>query len=71
MSKKPDRCPICGYYLTMAAEFTGSRCIDPGHWQAAGVLGARDYSPMAKIVAWANVELTHRTANHTSAANQP
>jgi len=45
----------------MAAEFTGQRCVDPAHWQAAGVLAPRDYYPMAKIVSAASVELNQRS----------
>jgi hypothetical protein len=60
MTPHPDRCPICGYYLTMAVEFSGCRCVDPAHWQAAGVLTSRDYYPMAKIMSWANRELKQR-----------
>ncbi len=57
---RPDRCPICGYYLTLAVEFAGCRCIDPAHWQAAGKLASRDYFPMAKIVSAASIELNQR-----------
>lgn len=62
----PERCPICGYFLTTAAEFTGRRCVDPGHWQAAGVLSPRDYYPMAQIASQADVERHQRSTNqHT------
>jgi hypothetical protein len=60
---KPSRCPICGYYLTIATQFAGSRCVDPGHWQAAGILAPRDYYPMAKIASGATVELNQRSDN--------
>ena len=61
---KPDPCPICGYYLTTAPQFAGCRCIDPAHWQAAGVLSSRDYYPMAKIASGAHSELNRRPDNH-------
>jgi hypothetical protein len=63
---KPIRCPICGYYLTTAAQFTGYRCVDPGHWQAAGLLEARDYYPMAQIASRASVELNYRSATQNT-----
>ncbi|MBN1218385.1 MAG: hypothetical protein JXM69_05625 [Anaerolineae bacterium] len=65
-TNKPDRCPICGYYLTTLAEFAGSRCVDPGHWQAAGALSPRDYFPMAQIASQASVEYHHRVTNQNS-----
>ncbi len=60
MNNKPRRCPICGYYLTTALEFAGCRCIDPGHWQAAGVLTSRDYLPMAQLASYAATEQNRR-----------
>jgi hypothetical protein len=64
IGNKPPRCPICGYYLTMAVQFAGCRCVDPGHWQAAGVLNPRDYYPMAKIASGAHAEHSRRTNGH-------
>ena len=61
--EQPTRCPICGYYLTLELEFSGCRCIDPAHWQAAGVLKPRDYYPMARVAAGSGVELSRRQAN--------
>ena len=50
----------------MATQFAGSRCVDPGHWQAAGVLNPRDYYPMARIASDANAEQSRRGRdNHT------
>jgi hypothetical protein len=60
MNDEPTRCPICGYYFTIARQYAGYRCIDPGHWQAAGVLNPRDYYPMAKIASSANSEISRR-----------
>jgi hypothetical protein len=62
-TRKPDSCSICGYYLTTAIEFSGHRCIDPSHWQAAGLLTSGDYYPMAKMAAWARIETNQRSAN--------
>ena len=56
MTNKPKSCPICGYYLTIAAQFAGYRCVDASHWQAAGLITPHDYYLMAKIAAWAPVE---------------
>jgi hypothetical protein len=61
MTNKPDCCPICGYYLTTAVQFAGSRCVDPGHWQAAGLLALDDYHSIAKIASWANTEHNQRS----------
>lgn len=63
---QPERCPICGYYLTTAVELTGSRCVDPGHWQAAGVLSPRDYYPLAQVASQASVERHRRSTYQDS-----
>jgi hypothetical protein len=60
---QPGRCPFCNYYLTTAAQFASDRCVDPGHWQATGLLAPRDYYLLAKIAARANEELNQRPAN--------
>jgi hypothetical protein len=60
IGNKPPRCPICGYFLTTANQFAGCRCVDPGHWQAAGILNPQDYYPMAKIVSGALTEQNQR-----------
>lgn len=62
----PARCTICGYYLTTFEQYAGNRCVDPGHWQAAGALTPSDFYPMARIAAWANSERNQRTVNRDS-----
>ncbi len=52
----PGRCKICGNYFTTSAEFASSRCMEPGHWLAAGVLSPTDYYPIAKIAARASAK---------------
>ena len=59
-SCEPGRCTICGYYLTTSDEYVGYRCLDPGHWQAAGVLVSSDFYPMARLAAQAHAELNIR-----------
>ena len=51
---KPERCAICGCYVTLNEEYAGSRCLDPGHWQAAGVFTFPDFYTMARIMAAAS-----------------
>lgn len=70
MADEPKSCPICGHYQTIAATFAGYRCIDAGHWQAAGLITPRDYYLMAKIAAWAKKDLNLRLMNQ-AAANSP
>lgn len=60
---EPDSCSICGYYLTTANEFAGHRCVEPSHWQAAGLLSSSDYYRMAEIAAWISEELSQRSPN--------
>jgi hypothetical protein len=60
---KPNQCTICGYYLTTGEEYAGHRCLDPGHWQAAGLLSPNDFYPMAIITARASIEFNLRLAN--------
>jgi hypothetical protein len=57
---EPKQCTICGYYLTTSAEYTGRRCLDPAHWQAAGLLASSDFYPMARIAAQAHAEFKVR-----------
>lgn len=66
MTDEPKICPICGYYLTISAQFAGYRCINVGHWQAAGLIAPYDYYMMAKIMARASVELNLRSMNLNS-----
>jgi len=47
---QPGRCTICGCYLTTVQDYAGDRCLDPAHWQAAG-LAPRDFYAMARIMA--------------------
>ena len=49
-SNIPKCCRICGRYLTTVEEFTGYRCLDPGHWQAAG-LSPSDFYAIARVAA--------------------
>lgn len=53
---QPAICAICGNYLTIGEEFAGYRCLDPAHWQAAGLLTASDFYPMARLAARAHLE---------------
>jgi len=57
---RPSCCTMCGYYLTTDEKYTGLRCVDPGHWQAAGLLRPRDFYAMARLVAGARTELARR-----------
>jgi hypothetical protein len=51
LPNRPKRCTICGCYLTLNEEYVGARCLDPGHWQAAGLLTPPDFYTMARIMA--------------------
>jgi hypothetical protein len=42
--------------LTIEVQFSGESCTDPAHWQAAGLLSAHDYYPMAIIAGRANLK---------------
>ncbi|MCB0213516.1 MAG: hypothetical protein KDJ52_29505 [Anaerolineae bacterium] len=56
---EPIACSICGLFFTLSGQFAGKRCIDPGHWQAAGIITVKDYYTMAKIkAAKANEQLS-------------
>lgn len=57
---KPTCCAICGHYLTTNAKYAGQRCLDPGHWQAVGLLASTDFYSMARLTAQASVELNRR-----------
>ena len=59
-------CLICGHYLTTDEQYTGNRCVDPGHWLAAGLLAPRDFYLMARMVAGARAELARRPDNHNT-----
>ena len=63
ISNEPNRCVICSYYLTIAQEYVGHRCVDPGHWQAAGLLTSNDFYSMACLAASAFTELNYRDCN--------
>lgn len=60
MINQPERCSFCKYYLTTDPQFVGYRCVDPGHWQAAGLLKPGDYYPLAQVAAIAIVEHKQR-----------
>ena len=61
---EPITCSICGLFFTLSVQFAGERCIDPGHWQAAGIITVKDYYIMAKIKAeTANEQLSRRNKN--------
>ncbi len=62
-TSKPNCCAICGNYLTTVEKYAGSRCVDPAHWQAAGVLTPGDFYPMARIASWAKAEFNQRLNN--------
>jgi hypothetical protein len=53
-------CLICGHCLTTQEQYAGNRCTDPGHWQAAGLLGPRDFYSLARLVAGIRAELVRR-----------
>ncbi|MCB0168459.1 MAG: hypothetical protein KDI79_29795 [Anaerolineae bacterium] len=57
---EPISCRICGYLHTLSVQYAGHRCVDPGHWQAAGLISFKDYYSLAKIAAEARKELHHR-----------
>lgn len=59
-SHRPSCCLICGHYLTTDEQYTGNRCVDPGHWLAAGLLAPRDFYLMARMVAEERAELARR-----------
>lgn len=57
---QPNCCTICGGYQTTTGAYTGNRCTDPGHWQAAGLLTSRDFYSLAQIAALAHQERAYR-----------
>lgn len=63
-NSKPDQCTICGSYLTVTEEYAGARCLDPAHWQAAGILNSTDFYPMARIMAEATAQYG-RSSHHS------
>jgi hypothetical protein len=66
MTHKPPCCAICGYYLTTDEQYLGHRCVDPEHWQAAGLFSPRDFYLMARLVAGAGAELAQRADDLTA-----
>ena len=68
----PDRCVFCGHYLTIEEEYTGQRCVDPAHWQAAGQFAPRDFYRMARLMAGGRAELSSRPRmNRVKSSDQP
>lgn len=65
-NENPGVCHICGCYFTIVNEYCGHRCLDPGHWQAAGLLAPDDFYPMALIAAQSNAELSFRARQNLS-----
>ncbi len=59
-NQNPDLCQFCGCYFTIINEYCGHRCLNPGHWQAAGLLAPHDFYPMALIAAQRNAEMSFR-----------
>jgi hypothetical protein len=59
MSAKPACCPICGQYLTTHIYFYGCRCLEPSHWQAAGLLNKDDYYAMGQLIVQQMLEPHH------------
>lgn len=57
---RPICCLICGYYLATQEKYTGNRCVDPGHWQAAGLFAPGDFYLMAQMIAGVRAELARR-----------
>jgi hypothetical protein len=64
--RQPRSCKICGYYLTTKAQYTGYRCVNPDHWQAAGLFAPRDFYSMARMAAGARAELARRPINRVA-----
>jgi hypothetical protein len=58
--QQPSICAICGHYLTTSDIFVGQRCLDPGHWQATGLLHPTDFYLLARIAARAGMEQRQR-----------
>jgi hypothetical protein len=50
-SSCPRLCPICSRYLTTAKEYGSGRCVDPGHWIAAGELSSDNFYELARVAA--------------------
>lgn len=58
--QQPDSCAICGHYLTISDKYLGQRCLDPGHWQATGLLDPTDSYLLARLAALFGVEQKQR-----------
>ncbi len=61
----PNNCKICNHYQTTDTQFTGNRCLNPGHWQATGQLEPHDYYQMAELSALAQEERNRHFAQDT------
>ena len=53
---KPASCAICGNYLTASGEYA-QRCLEPGHWLAAGKIAPADFYSISRLAAQIRVEL--------------
>lgn len=58
---KPNRCVICGNYLTISGKYVAHRCLDPSHWQAIGLLAPNDFYLMACLTAKRSAEPVRRS----------
>jgi hypothetical protein len=59
----PNQCPICEGILTLDANIVHNSCSDPSHWQAIGLLSAKDYYTMAQLAARAAVARSQSNGN--------
>jgi hypothetical protein len=62
---QPGQCTLCGYYFTVLKEYAGHRCLDPAHWQAAGLLAPNDFFPMAQLMIYVGAESNRRHDRRT------
>lgn len=58
--QQPNSCAICGNFLTTSEKYAGQRCLDPGHWQATGLLNPTDFYLLSRIAARMGTELERR-----------
>ena len=51
MTTESNQCPICEGDLTLKSNIVQDSCNNPSHWQAAGLISAKDYYTMAQVAA--------------------
>ena len=59
--QSPQSCPFCGLNLTVDTHSVRRQCVDPAHWQGAGLLSSHDYYAMAKLAARGIMEMARRS----------